>query len=409
MSCANATTPNPISGYDARRRTGINIHQSAFGHNQSFAQQAALVDALGFGWVRLGIHSGNSAAQVVANVTEYQNRGIRYMLLPVTTGENAVTQTAMASLDPTMCVGLEGRNEISNDASGWTNAQAQHANLAAMRAAVSGWATVPIVSSSFSTANITVNGAFGALSPAVAMNNWHQYDRPGGISDADFQIGLARDKVGPFVNNNRVLLGEFGWTSGAAPSGTDIEIDDRAAGILASRAVLYALSFPNIVYNSIYELMDEPTLGGAEAHFGQVLSDGTVKSSYTQLARLMALIGETTASTPTNLSYTSSGGTSWDSRGVSSALFQKSNGRYYLCLWDAVNVVTNPSGGGATFPSGDLSIPAGVSATFTFGRTFTTINRYAPYLGAGIQAATTNTNTWTGNAQAYVQVLELVP
>lgn len=409
MSCTVATTANALAGSEVRRRTGINIHQSAFGHNQTHAQQAALVDAAGFGWVRLGVHTGNTAAQVVANVSEYQNRGIRYTLLPVTVTQNTVVQTAMASLDPSLCNGLEGLNEVSNDATGWTNAQAQHANLVAMRAAVPGWESIPILAPSFSGAGAGIGSAHSVLTPAVAMNNWHEYSRPGGIGDVDFETGLARDKVGPFITNNRILFGEFGYPQGATPDGTNVEIDDRAAGILLCRTVLYCLSFPNILYNSLYELMDEPDLGTTEARMGIVGSTGTGKSSYTQLSRLMALVGETTSSTPTNMSWSTSGGTSWDGRGVSTVAVKKANGRFYMCLWNAVNVVTDPSGGGATFVSGDLAVPAGTAATVTFDRTFSTINRYAPYLGAGIQATTTNASSWTGDAQAYVQVLELIP
>lgn len=412
--CTDSTTANVLSGYDVRRRAGINIHQSAFGHNQTHAQQAALIAAAGFGWVRLGVHIGNTAAQVVANVSEYLNRGISYTLLPAAIGLsnvvaiNPIIQAAMASLDPTYCLGLENINEIPNNAQGWSDAQAQHANLVAMRAAVPGWGAVPILAPSFSGAAAGIGSAHSVLAPAVAMNNWHEYSRPGGIGDVDFETGLARDKVGPFIANNQILFGEFGYPHGATPDGTNVEIIDTAAGILLSRTVLYCLSFRSILLNSLYELMDEPTLGTTEARMGIVGSTGTAKSSYTQLSRLLNLIGETTTSTPSHFTWSTSGGTSWDSRGVSTLAVQKANGRRYMCLWNAVNVVTNPSGGGATFVSGDLAIPAGTAATVTFDRSFTTINRYAPYLGAGIQA-TTSGSSWTGDAQAYVQVLELIP
>lgn len=414
MSCTDARTSTAVSGYDLRRRTGINVHVKDFGHSQTHATLAQKVSDAGFGWVRLGIHTGLTAAQIASAVGEYQVRGVKFMLLPAgnlaaAQAVNPFMQTAMASLDPAMCIGLEGLNEVSNDATGASNSATQHASLAAIRAAVVGWSAVPIVSPSFSTAGITVNAAFTPLSPAVSMNNWHEYSRPGGISDADFEIGKARDKTGPFITNANSLFGEFGYPHADTADGTNIEIIDTAAGILLSRSVLYCLTFPGILYNALYELIDEPDLGGAEAHFGVLTTAAAAKSSYTQLSRLLNLIGETTTSTPTAFSWATSGGDSWDSRGVSTVVFQKANGYRYMCFWNAVNVVTDPSGGGATFVSGDLAIPAGVSATLTFDRSFTTINRYAPYLGAGIQATTSNASSWTGTAQAYVQVLELIP
>lgn len=84
-----------------------------------------------------------------------------------------------------------------------------------------------------------------------------------------------------------------------------------------------------------YEFIDQNTSDQlqAEKNFGLVRSDGTEKPAFTAIKNTLSILNDAaTGFTPTSLTYTLSG----DVSGIKNALYQKTNGHYYLALWQGI-------------------------------------------------------------------------
>ncbi|MBD2020513.1 hypothetical protein H6F43_09965, partial [Leptolyngbya sp. FACHB-36] len=84
----------------------------------------------------------------------------------------------------------------------------------------------------------------------------------------------------------------------------------------------------------LYELLNERPAGDQENNFGLLRVDGSPKPAFTALKNLIALLQDAgTPIQPGTLSYSLSG----DLAHVHHTLLQKSNGRFYLVLWQEIS------------------------------------------------------------------------
>ena len=84
-----------------------------------------------------------------------------------------------------------------------------------------------------------------------------------------------------------------------------------------------------------YEFIDENTSDQYhdENNFGIIHTDGTEKPAYTAIKNTLSILNDDSASfTPSALTYTLSG----DISGIRNSLYQKTNGSYYLALWQGI-------------------------------------------------------------------------
>jgi hypothetical protein len=137
----------------------------------------------------------------------------------------------------------------------------------------------------------------------------------------------------------------------------------------------------------LYELYDDSNYTGSEASYGLVTSTGAPKPAYTAIKNMIGILAEPGASfTPGQLTYTLSAPST-----VRHTLLEKSNGDYFLAIWNEVSSY-NLSAKGAS--SGDISNPTvGVTVTLPSNSVFSV---YAPNDSTG-QAPT---NAYTSNITA---------
>jgi hypothetical protein len=84
----------------------------------------------------------------------------------------------------------------------------------------------------------------------------------------------------------------------------------------------------------LIDLVDDPTQKEIEYHFGLLRNDGSAKPSFTAMRDLIKLLNDRNSTTqPIRLDYNLTGNTS----NIHKTLLQKSNGSFYLVLWQDVS------------------------------------------------------------------------
>lgn len=179
---------------------------------------------------------------------------------------------------------------------------------------------------------------FGGRQPessyADATSNFAPSVAPSDDTVFDNRLGLYAYYVSP---DKPIIVTEMGYHNYASSTYTSLQ----ATGIYAPRAFLETFRI-GITRAYAYELLDEPSVApGQEQHFGFFDSAANPKPSAVSLHNLTSLVtdnGSTRFTFPlTRLPYTISGSPSalLDLRKV---LLQKSNGVYWLALWQGVSV-----------------------------------------------------------------------
>jgi hypothetical protein len=152
-----------------------------------------------------------------------------------------------------------------------------------------------------------------------------------------------------------------------------------------------------------YELIDRKTSDQnyAENNFGILHSDGSIKPAFTAIKNTIALLKDgSTSFTPTPLTYTITG----DTTNIRTYLFQKSDGRYYLAIWQG-----QPNGVSYDW-STYTDLPDDVqNVTVTFGQTFATAKTYQPLGSINPLASYTNVGTLNLAVPDELLLVELKP
>jgi len=245
-------------------------------------------------------------------------------------------------------------------------------------------ANLPVVQTSVAPGGETYANSLGSLAAYADVGNFHSYTQaayPPEDKILSYHLPYAR-KTTPGTKPLWSTEGGTGQsqTTPALPGDTDaskynlrILMEQFRLGVKRSFA---------------YELIDQNISG--ELNYGMLRFDGTPKPVFTGMKNLIALTGEATQSgsdwiaptfTPGSLDYTITGGTS----SVRSTLLQKSDGRFYLVIWQGVKDFYGNGTPVSPYPTDQ-------TVTLSFNTTIGSIKTYRPMLGT---TATTGDATWT--------------
>jgi hypothetical protein len=234
------------------------------------------------------------------------------------------------------------------------------------------WSGLPVLANSFTSTSAT-NQLFadkGSQSNKVDAGNMHSYPGGGSTPEGSIDSWLSAQSQLTGPKPNWVTETGYHTCRPDCPNGTGVSE-------LAQAKYLGRLPFAywnrNIGRTSIYELLDEGPASDStdtrENHWGMVRFDGSVKPSFTTLKNVIALLTDQGAVfTPGKLNYTLTGALST----TNTALFQKANGKFYLVIWQALNVYD-------TSAEADR-VNVADAVTLTLGQT-RTVNTYLPRAG----------------------------
>ena len=266
------------------------------------------------------------------------------------------TFIAGGGLSPAQCIqsanlltdsveALEGQNEILNIYVGWDEAKRQAARQYQIDYfnainSDSRWNSYPILGPTCVGNN--AYQALGDLTAYMDFGNFHPY--PLGPAPAVSNSGYFNELNGAnYVSPGKQLFAtETGYTSGTHDDGNQ-RVSPAAAGKYAPR--LYLENFNRGVLRSFwYELIDQGTDGSQESTFGLIANNFGYKPQGSAIRNLITLLKDASYNTTSlrwespafnagTLDYTLTGNTA----NVHTTLLQKSNGKFYLCLWQEVN------------------------------------------------------------------------
>lgn len=239
---------------------------------------------------------------------------------------------------------FEGQNEILNIYVKWDNAKRDTARQYQKDLFLAinldpRWKDTPVLGPT--CVGHAAYEALGDLSSHMDFGNIHPYPlghAPAGAKSAFF----AELESGKLVSGaKKKLATETGYTTGTRDSANQ-SISPVAAGKYLPR--LYLENFNQGILRTFwYELCDQGTNNSQEASFGLVKKDFSCKPRGTALKNLIGLLKDASCDpaarqwklpefTPDNLDFTLTG----DSTNVHSTLLQKSDGPFYLCLWQEI-------------------------------------------------------------------------
>jgi hypothetical protein len=185
-------------------------------------------------------------------------------------------------------------------------------------------------------------------------------------------IGNA-DAINGNATNLPVFITETGYNTGTKPDkGIQLPVSILAQAKYYPRIFADAMSVGRIKKVYTWELYDPTNAGNANGSFGLVglAADGktqTKKPAYYAEKNLIGLLAEPGASfSPTKLDFDISAPTQ-----VAHLLLQKSNGDYYLLLWQALPVYGYSDGKGRDIAN------AAVNVTIDFKKAFNSAVQYA--------------------------------
>lgn len=216
----------------------------------------------------------------------------------------------------------------------------------------------------------------GDLSAYTNYGNAHTYPNAGQLPDDTIQRmnGLAEMAA----SLRRVMTTEIGWSTATFDTTTIAKyvLDAAMDGIKDGDAAMY--------YYGMYD--------DASGNWGLFNSDGTARPAATALHDLTTLLTDTGATaatfTPGSLNYSLSGTVTGDN----SVLIEKSDGSYWISLWNETEAANSPH-----------------TITVNLGTVATSVTQYDPLTG------TSSTKTWSNVSSIQVSVpdhpvlLKIVP
>ena len=243
---------------------------------------------------------------------------------------------------------FEGQNEILNIYVKWDDAKrdAARAHQRELYKAVKDspkWRSFPVIGPS--AVGLEGYKALGDLSAWMDIGNAHAY--PLGPAPAVPESGYFKELEGAALvaPGKSLMVTETGYQTGQNKEGNQ-RVSLAASGKYAPR--LFLENFNRGILRSFwYELINQGEADdqGQESNFGLLNHDFSLKPSGLAVKNLIALLGESKynatarqwelpnpAFKPGALDFTFSG----DVANVHSTLLQKSDGRFYLCLWQEV-------------------------------------------------------------------------
>lgn len=229
------------------------------------------------------------------------------------------------------------------------------------------------------------------------MGNMHSY-AGGNLPSQDLDtrwIPQTQAVTGP---DKPLVATECGWhTAVSDRRASQPGVPEEVVGRYAPRLALEYFN-RGIVRSFLYQLIDERKAEKQEQRFGLLRHDGTPKPAFTSLKNLLALLedgGSVVA--PQTMQYYLSG----DTKQVHHTLLQKSDGRFYLVLWQEVP--------GFGLRNRKVLSPATKTVTLNLAQPFVTANTYRPLESATAIASFTNGAQLSLSVPDHPLVVELVP
>ncbi len=372
---------------------GVNTHAN-FGWtnyaNTGLVEQD--IKYLGIGNVRDNLDDPSSAAKLQAI---HDATGVKF---DITTGvETNLTANlaAIVGLGAGVVSYVEGANEP--DVYGPSLAAATQEQVALYGAIKSAMPGVGVIQTSFGGVNDY--GTTGNQSAYADYGNAHTYfgtgNSPGWNNNIPYMNGLAQETT----PGKSVVMSETGYYTINGADSSSVSNDAQAKYTLDD--VLDAYQAGD-VKAYLYELLDANTgNGNAQDNFGLFNSDGSAKPAATAVHNLVSLLSDTAGNGGSfgtgSLGYKLSG---MPSQG-NSELMQKSDGTYWLALWNDARVAgPNP---------GQVDHVDNVNVTLTLDNSASSIEVFDPLTGTGVIQSANNTNNVTVSLPDHPVLVEIIP
>jgi Secretion system C-terminal sorting domain len=301
---------------------------------------------------------------------------------------------------------MEGLNEPdnfndNNDANWPANARAVQQAIYTEMKSGSGWGGVPVLGPSVAAGDsYALLGDMKAISDKANLHWYASGLQPSHQEFNYFEYSYDQSRTYNYSDSRPMLLTEIGYSN----AGGTQNCGENAAAKYIPRTFMYYLYVKGMEKVFTYEFMNEGnSTTDPEKNFGLVRNNLTVKPSYTSLQNTITLLKEPGANfTPGQLNYTLSG----NMTNIYQKLFQKSNGKYYLVIWQeakSYNVATGQ----------DIAV-ADRAITLNFNGAIASVKTYRPApspIGNGLTAINSYTNPTSVNLSVPDQLLivEITP
>jgi len=333
-TAAHAAPVKARSAEDVVESIGVNLH---LGYDDRVYNEFPKVKA---GLLDLGIRHYRDALEnpafkqfVKDRHNELGRAGLRGTFL---SSAAPAQDLAAAELVAESLEAFEGQNEVLNIYVHWDDAKrdAARQHQRDLYKAVKDspkWRGFPVIGPS--AVGYEGYRALGDLSAFMDLGNAHAY--PLGPAPAVPESGYFKEMEGAALvaAGKAIVVTETGYQTGQNKEGNQ-------------RVSLFLENFNRGIVRSFwYELINQGTDQSQESNFGLLNKDFSLKPSGLAVKNLIALLGESSynvttrqwespnpAFKPGALDFTLSG----DVASVHSTLLQKTNGRFYLCLWQEV-------------------------------------------------------------------------
>jgi hypothetical protein len=213
----------------------------------------------------------------------------------------------------------------------------------------------------FDNSLLVNNEAWGASDP-VATGPWDGLYREYGVTWKQHFAGYSNDQLATLPR----VTTETGWQTG---NGTNRTISEDQQGKLFLNTFLdfYKQGWTQTF---LYQMRDNE--GGPANTWGIFHADSTPKNAATDIHNLTTILADNTSNAPGSLDYSIPN----EPATVHDMLLQKSDGSFYLAVWDERVVGTGSD-----------------NVTVNLGGTQSTVNVYDPAIGTTIQQHLTNVSS----------------
>ena len=324
---------------------GVNLHLGYDDrvYNEFAKVKATLLD-IGIRHYRDGLENPAFKQHIKDRHNELGRVGIRGTFLASAT---PAQDLASADLVVDSLEAFEGQNEILNIYVRWDDtkrdAARQHQiDLFKAVKASPRWHSFPVIGPS--AVGKEAYQALGDLSAYMDFGNAHAYPLGPAPAVAESNYFRELEAARLVAPGKRLFVTETGYQTGNNKEGNQ-RVSLAASGKYAPR--LFLENFNRGILRSYwYEFINQGNDEGQESNFGLVFKDFSLKPSGLALKNLITILKEASykekarrwesprpAFVAGALDYTLSG----ETRNVHSTLLQKSNGKFYLCLWQEVS------------------------------------------------------------------------
>ncbi len=369
---------------------GVNTHLDFT--NSSYSNLTAVENAINYLGVKSLRDSANSSADLGANGLWQQVADATGAKFDAYLGEGSVStmQSGLANAVTLAKQGIvnfiEGGNEEDQPyAIGLGNSLAKTAAYQSTVYETAHALGIPVINMSFGTGWSNATGDYGTvgnLASTADYANDHVYFGTGNTPLSGIQALNSDAELA--ANGKSVINSEMGWyTTGSTTDSSNVSVTVQAKYMLDGLLDAYQAGDAKTY---LYELLDQQSnSSNSESNFGLFYADGSPKPAATALHNLTTLLSDSgsnaTSFTPGALSYSLSGTISTDH----SMLMEKSDGTYWLAIWNEARL-SGPTS------STDISVP-NHTVTLNLASAAGEVTVYDPMSGTTSVQSTSDTSS----------------